>query len=124
MRLIYVEDLGEVYIDHLNNKWSARKYSLEEAKELSKTMKESSNNYNCSNLTNCSNLIESHNCKDCHFLVKSIACKSCLYSDNLRNCIECSHCYNCNSCINCQDCKSVSNRAMYIKNTSMVTAYS
>lgn len=123
MRIIEVEE-GVVYVDHCNNKWSSSKYSLEEAKKLSKTMVNSHYNYNCSNLTNCSNMNNCHNCVNCHLCSYCIGCKSCLYSDNLRNCIECSYCYNCNSCINCQDCKSVSNRAMYIKNTSMVTAYS
>ena len=85
IKLVYIENFGQVYVDQFNNMWDARYYTIEEATKLAKTMKESTNNYNCSNLTNCNNCIECDNCFDCE------DCEGC---SNLRSCKGCCECFN------------------------------
>ena len=80
------------FIDENNNKWSEKKFTMEEALHLSGTLTDCTN---CVNCTNCINCVNSTNC---------INCTNCFY------CIDCIDCNSCTICACCNGFKSNPNR--------------
>ena len=77
----------EYWVDNSNNTWDSKKYTLETAISLSKT------------LLNCKNCINCKDCKDCNY---------CRYCINCKDCKDCNYCNDCNNCKDCNYCKDCS----------------
>lgn len=91
MKKINDEFAREFYVDANNNRWSASKYTVEEAEDASKSM------------VNCRNCEDCHDCKD---TVDSVRCEN---LENCRDCRDCRDCRNGENLDNCEDCDGLEN---------------
>lgn len=120
----------EFWEDSSHNCWTKEFYSKKEAEVLSKTMFNSSYNFDCSNLDNCVKCLACHFCYNCVDCICSYDCSDCENTNDSYNCErledcdfchdskdskKCNRCYkveNCENCTNCsvlEDCQECNN---------------
>ena len=63
-----MEKIKGYWVDDNNNKWSAKKWTKDQAEELS---------YKLIDCENCTNCVDCENCRWCKFCVKCKNCEQC-----------------------------------------------
>lgn len=86
------------------NAYSAEKYSLEEAKRLSQTLRD------CHGCIDCQNCVSCNGCRNCDDCVKCEKCQDCVSCLECRDCLACDTCIRCNTLLACAFEKGISRK--------------
>lgn len=95
------------WTDEDNNRWDAKKYSMEEAVWAKESNENCIRCLNCAKCLNCEECKECFRCEDCKGCLNCNFCNGCEYctfSHNNRSCRSCTDCEDCVICDNCRRC--------------------
>lgn len=92
-----MKKVNDYWVDENNNSWYTHKYTEEQARELSETLKY------------CFYCIDSQDCQNCFMCTSCINCTNCFTCSCCNNCINCTNCTCCDNCINCRCCRNCQN---------------